>query len=88
MKIKPGFEITNVANDYVLVPVGEQVEHFDGVVVLNEVSAFLLEKLNSDRTLDELALLLTDEFDVDLSTAQADVTAAIEKLKAIGVIND
>lgn len=88
MKIKSGFEITNIADDYMLVPVGDQVEHFNGVVVLNEVSAFLLEKLKSDRTSEELALLLADAFDVDLATAQKDVHTAIEKMMSIGVIYD
>ena len=88
MKIKPGFEVTNAADDYMLVPLGDQVEQFNGVVVLNEVSAFLLENMQSDITSEKLAALLTDAFEVDLATAQADVNTALEKLKSIGVIYD
>ena len=41
MKLESGFEIVNIADDYMLVPVGDQMEQFNGTVVLNDVSAFL-----------------------------------------------
>ena len=86
MKRTPEFEIVNIADDYMLVPVGSQMEKFNGTVVLNDVSAFLLEQLKTDRTKEELVGLLMDTFDVDIDAARADVDTAIEKMKKIGII--
>ena len=88
MKIKPDFTIVQVADDYLLVPVNDQMERFNGTVVLNEVSAFLLEKLKTERSAEELASLLTDEFDVDAETAKADVLALIDKMRETGIIDE
>ncbi|MBR4537622.1 MAG: PqqD family protein [Clostridia bacterium] len=86
MKLVSEFEIVNIADDYMLVPVGSQMEKFNGTVVLNDVSAFLLEQLKTDRTKEELVRLLMETYDVDTAAAQADVDMAIEKMKKIGII--
>ena len=86
MRLAPEFEIVNIADDYMLVPVGSQMEKFNGTVVLNDVSAFLLEQLKTDRTKEELVRLLMETYDVDTAAAQADVDMAIEKMKKIGII--
>ncbi len=54
MKIKPEFELINIADDYMLIPVGNQVEQFNGTVILNKVSAFLLELMKKDISKEEL----------------------------------
>lgn len=88
MKMKSDFEIVKVADDYMLIPVGEQVDCFNGTVILNEVSAFLLEKLQSDISKEELVHFVTDEFDVDLETAEKDVSRAVDALKEMGIIHE
>lgn len=86
MKRAANFEIVKIADDYILVPVGDQMEKFNGTVVLNEVSAFLLDKLKSDLTMEELVNSLLAEYDVDLETAQADVEKALEEMKKLGIV--
>ncbi len=87
MKIKKDFELVNIAEDYMLVPLGDEMEKFSGSVILNEVSAFLVEKLKTDRTEEELLELLCDEFDVDRASAQADIRAAVQKMRDVGIID-
>lgn len=88
MKLAPDFEIVHFADEYILTPLGAQMDRFNGTVVLNEVSAFLMEKMKTDVTKEELVRLLTEEYEVDPDTAQADVEKAIEEMKKIGVIYD
>ena len=88
MKIAPGFEVVNIANDYLLVPLGEQMDKFNGTVILNEVSAFILNQLKAELTKEELVRLLMNEYDVSLETAQADVDKAVEQMKEIGIIHE
>ena len=86
MRIKPGFEIVNIAGDYMLIPVSDQIDKFNGTVILNEVSAFLITKLSTDIEKDELVSLLVKEYGIDSKTAQEDIDEALEKMKMIGII--
>ena len=88
MKIKQNFELVNIAEDYLLVPIGNRIDSFSGTVILNEVSSFLLTKLKVDTTTEELVQYLINEYDVDFKTAQSDVNTVVEKLKTIGVIDE
>ena len=86
MRIKQGFEVVNIAGDYLLIPVGDQIDVFNGTVILNEVSAFLINKLETDIDKDDLVILLVDEYGIDRKTAQEDIDEALEKMKKIGII--
>ena len=87
MKLKFGYVLREVADSYIVVPVGDNVADLDGVITLNEVGAFLWGKLASDT--DEAALLaaLLDEYDVDEATAKADISAFVAKAKANDLID-
>lgn len=86
MKLKPDFQIVQMANDYMLVPTGDQIDSFNGTVILNEVSAFLLNQLKEDLEKEDLVERLVKEFDVESATAREDVDAAVEKMKQIGIL--
>lgn len=88
MKLEPNFEIVKIVDDYVLIPLGAKMESFNGTVVLNEVSAFLLEKMQEDITETELVGLVTEEFDVDHITAKNDVHEALNEMMKLGVIHE
>ena len=86
MKLKPDFQIVQMANDYMLVPTGDQIDSFNGTVILNEVSAFMLNQLKEDLEKEDLVERLIMEFDVESATARQDVDAAVEKMKQIGIL--
>lgn len=86
MKLKPDFQIVQMANDYMLVPTGDQIDSFNGTVILNEVSAFMLNQLKEDLEKEELVERLVMEFDVESATAREDVDVAVEKMKQIGIL--
>ena len=86
MKLKPDFQIVQMANDYMLVPTGDQIDSFNGTVILNEVSAFMLNQLKEDLEKEDLVERLVREFDVESATAREDVDVAVEKMKQIGIL--
>ena len=88
MKIKIGFEIVKAVDDYILVPVGDQMEPFNGTVILNETTVFLLDKLKKNQSIDNLVQFLVDEYDVDIETAQKDVNDLIIKMREAGIIDE
>ena len=88
MKIKKGFMLRNVANNYIVVPVGAASKSFNGMITLNETSAFLWNNLLESKTKEELINLLINEYDVDITLATNDVEYFINKLKEIKVLED
>ena len=88
MKAKPGFVLRNVVDEFILMPIGENIGKFNGTVLLNEVSAFVWEKLQNPLSKEDLLKAILDEFEVDKATASADLDALLETLRGYGVIED
>ena len=88
MKAKTGFVLRNVVDEYILMPTGDNIVQFNGTVLLNEVSAFIWEKLQNPISREDLLKAVLDEFEVDKATASADLDALLETLRGYGVIED
>lgn len=86
MKMKPNFEIINIGDDYMAVPTGENMTIFGGTVALNAVSAFLLDKLQTEKSEEELVECLLSEYEVSEEVARADVQTIIATFKEIGIV--
>ncbi len=88
LKIKEGFALRNVAGEYIVMPTGGNVARFDGTVVLNEVSAFIYEKLQNSIAQDDLLMHILDEYDVEPEVAQGDLSATIERFREYGMLDE
>lgn len=88
MKAHSGFILRNLAGEYVLAPVGEEIKSFNGVAVMNEMCAFVWQKLQNDVSGQELLSAILDEYDTDEATAAEDLDALLRKMCAMGVIVD
>lgn len=86
MRIKEGFVLRNVMDEYIVMPTGDNITKFDGAVVLNEVSAFIYKLLEVPMCRDDLLTAVLDEFDVDEATASADLDVLLNKLADLGVL--
>lgn len=86
MKIKEGFVLRDVMDEYIVMPTGDNIAKFDGAVVLNEVSAFIYKLLETPMCRDDLLTAILNEFDVDEATASADLDALLDKLADMGVL--
>lgn len=88
MRINPNFEIVNIVDDYILVPVGEEMTSFNGTVILNETSAFILDKIKMGHSIDELVHLLVEEYDVQPEIARKDIDELIDRMREAGVVDE
>ena len=88
MKAKPGFVVRNIADEFLLMPKGDNIGKFNGAILLNEVSAFVWEKLQNPMSKDDLLKAILDEFEIDKATASADLDTLIVSLRGYGVIED
>ena len=88
MKIKEGFLLRQVGSQYVIVPVGVQSVDFRCIITLNEVGAFLWQKLATECTVADLVEALLAEYDVTAEIATADVERFVASLRAKNLLDE
>ena len=86
MKRSEDFLLRDVAGTLVIVPVGQAVTAFPGMITLNATAAYLWELLEQEQTVETLAEGLMQRYEVDEATAKADAVAFVEKLQPTGAI--
>lgn len=86
MKIRKELIRREIAGDVILVPVGGTVLENNGLFALNELGAFLWDRLESAE--DEAALVqaVLSEYEVDEDTARADTAAFLQKLREMEIL--
>lgn len=88
MRIKSNYDLVDIADEYMLIPLGDAAISFKGVITLNEAAGFLLKHMKTHKTKEELVSILMDEYVVDRVTAEADVQKLLNKLLDLGVIEE
>lgn len=86
MKIREGFMLRQVADNYVIVPVGKATYEFNGMIKFNETGAFIWECLKEDLSLEVLVDLLVKEYDVTREVATNDLSFFINELEKAHLI--
>lgn len=82
MKLKEGFILKKILDDYIVVPTGDNIIDFAVAVSLNETGAFLWKELQSEKTFEELSCALAAEYEISTDEVEADVSEFIEMLKS------
>lgn len=88
MKAKSGFVLRHIMDDYMLMPTDDNINLFNGTLLMNEVSSFIWEKLQNPVSRDDLLAALMDQYATDEKTASADLDNLLAKLRNYGVIED
>ena len=90
MKAKPGFNIRTVCGENMIVAEGKENIDFSNIISMNESSAFLWKKLQHRESfsVNDMAALLQEEYDVDQATAIKDSQDLAKKWFDAGIIND
>ena len=87
MKIKDGFVLRNIGDNYMVVGEGLAQIDFNKIISLNDTAAFLWKAVQGkDFDVETLRDLLLGEYDVDETTALKDATALVEKWVAVGLV--
>ncbi len=86
MKVKKDFVLKEIADSFLVVPLGSQVVDFGCIIKLSGTGAFLWNQLEEDKTESELVSALLSLYDVDESKASADVSNFVRKLKEAGLL--
>ena len=88
MKMKDGFMLRKIADQYMAVPIGSRAKELHGLIGLNETGAFIWERLSKNQMPEEIAKDLCEEYEVEEASAIASVQRFLEKLQAEGILID
>ena len=88
MKLKYEFETTELGDQIIAVPVGENAGDFKGVLTLNASAAAILKLLQKDTTADEIVSVLTEEYEGTKEEMTAFVERFINKLRDENLLSE
>lgn len=83
----PSIVTRKTGNEYVLVPITNNIADMHSVYTLNETGAFIWEQINGKRSVEEIIAALTSEYDIDNKSAEADVFSFIDNMCMCLIIN-
>ena len=88
MKIKDGYILRQVNNEWIVVTVGKAAVNFSGLIRLNETGAFLFNLMLKETNVKTLVKELTNEFEISEEIALRDVKKFIETLKVKKILDE
>lgn len=87
MKVNLEFVTREVAGEYLLIPVGKTTLDLNGMMTLNDVGAFLWEKLPAAENEDALVDAVLAEYEAERSEVEQDVSEFLAKLRELKIID-
>jgi hypothetical protein len=86
MKIKDGYVLREVADQYIVVPTGKEALNFNGMITLNGSGKVLWEKLKQETSIQELVNALINKYEVLYEVAVKDVYEFVEALRTKNIL--
>jgi hypothetical protein len=74
-------------NEYVLVPITNNIADMDSVYTLNETGAFIWEQIDGKRSVEDIIIELLNEYDIDKQNAESDVFTFIENMSKYLIVH-
>jgi len=83
----PDIVTRKTGNEYVLVPISNNIADMNSVYTLNETGAFIWELIDGEKNIEEIIMALTEEYDVDRQSAEEDTFSIIKEMSNYLIIN-
>jgi hypothetical protein len=84
----PSIVNRKTGNEYVLVPVTNNIADMNSVYTLNETGAFIWELIDGKKCVNDLIEALIKEYDIDKENATADIQSFLDEMNEYLIIND
>lgn len=75
-------------NEYVLVPVANNIADMDSVYTLNETGTFIWELIDGKKSVNDLIEAVVNEYDTDNKKATEDVFSFIDEMRKYLIIGE
>ena len=75
-----------ISGETIIVPIRQSVGELDAIYTLSEVGGAIWQLIDGTRTVDQIADVICDEYDVSLEEAAKDVRDLLMSLEAQGLI--
>ena len=87
MKVVEGFRLREICGEFIIVPESTELVNFNKMIHLNATAAYLWEQVSGleEFTVEQLAKLLTDKYEVSDEVALKDAEAIAQKWIEIGI---
>jgi len=79
---------TKTGNEYVLVPIANNIADMNSMFTLNETGAFIWEHIDGKNSVENIINEMTIEYEVDFETASYDVFSFIDDMRKYLVIEE
>lgn len=86
MRISDQFMLRQVADEALVIPVGEAALKVKGLIGLSESGSLLYSRLQDGCTEEDLVRALLAEYDIDADTARADTRSFLEQMRRMGIL--
>lgn len=88
MKLKTGYLVREIADCHIVVPIGERIIEFKGLMTLNETGSFIWKCLSEDISYSQLLDSILAEYEIDEATAKADLDEFLNVARESGVLEE
>ncbi len=86
MEVNKNFVLRTIADENMLVPVGEQTIVTNGMIRLSPVAALIWQKLYDGAEMEEVLAAVQETYEIDADTARTDLNEFIEQMKKVGLL--
>jgi len=87
IKKNPRIVARRSGDEYILVPITDNVANMEAVYTINETAAFIWDNIDGKKSLEELAAAVSGEYDTDIATALNDVVELIVDLEKHNIVS-
>jgi hypothetical protein len=79
---------TRTGNEYVLVPIANNIADMNSMYTLNETGAFIWERIDGKKSAGDIINEIINEYEVDYETASNDVFSFIDEMRSYLIISE
>ena len=88
MKLSKEFVLRNFADKYIAVTVNDSADEQNAFITLNKSGAFVWELLQNEISYDEILSKMIIKYDIDESTAKADLDEFLTAVRKAGMLHE
>ncbi len=86
MKVSDQFILRTIADEHLLIPVGDAAIHVKGLIALSESGVLLYNRLKAGCAKDDLVAALTAEYEVSEDEAARDIDAFLDQMRQLNML--